>query len=207
MKRKEFPKDKIPEFIKEIPKTGWERRGLFRCGLCSKEFETSIRSIQRKHTKSCGCWNKNSSSKETHGLSKIIEYRVWHYMKTRCYNENTKKYKDYGGRGISVCDEWKNSFEQFYKDMGPRPGKGYSIHRKNDGNYCKENCVWATQKEQMNSMRRNHILEYNGEKRTVSEWSKIVNITPGLIYARLKLGWSIEKTLTTPVRKIRIYAN
>ena len=82
---------------------------------------------------------------EPHGMSNTPINRVWRDLKTRCINPNNKQYKDYGGRGISVCEEWKNSFLTFYKDMGDVPFKGAQIDRKNtDGNYCKENCRWAT---------------------------------------------------------------
>ena len=92
---------------------------------------------------------------EDHGLSKTPEYRVWHGMKQRCYNQNLKAYKNYGGRGITVCDKWKNSFSAFYEDMGPRPFKDAEIDRKNnDGNYEPDNCRWVTHK--INSQNRRH---------------------------------------------------
>lgn len=90
----------------------------------------------------------------THGLTKSVEYRTWRSMKERCYNPNNKKYKDYGGRGIKVCDRWLNNFENFHADMGPRPSKEYSLDRiDNNGDYMPTNCKWATIIEQRRNQR------------------------------------------------------
>jgi len=108
--------------------------------------------------KSCGCLSKEMLLKRTtHNKWGSREYNSWGNMIQRCTNKNHNNYKLYGGRGITVCDRWLESFENFYEDMGLRP-KGTSLDRKdNDGNYCKENCKWSTQKEQCNNTRRNRI--------------------------------------------------
>ncbi len=106
---------------------------------------------------SCGCLHSERAKKRgtIHGMRNSSEYSSWRNMKNRCLNSNTDRYKDYGGRGISICESWLNSFENFFADMGPKP-KGYSIERiNNDGNYCPENCIWADDKTQQRNRRNN----------------------------------------------------
>lgn len=116
----------------------------------------SIRSgdIQNGNAKSCGC----STHEGKHGSCYTAEYEAWKGMKRRCLNSKTVNYKNYGGRGITVCDEWINSFEIFFKDMGQKPTNLHSIDRiDNNGNYCKDNCKWSTRIEQNRNKRSNKI--------------------------------------------------
>jgi hypothetical protein len=130
---------------------------LCRCNCGTKQiiFGGNLRS--GKTTQCVNC--KKIEAKKNpyafkHGMSKTNTYRIWYGMKERCYNTKNEKYKDYGGRGISVCDNWKNSFENFYTDMGERP-RGLSIDRiNNNGNYEPSNCRWATPTQQMKNTRR-----------------------------------------------------
>ena len=119
-------------------------------------------------TLSCGCYGKEVLIKSvtTHGLSdKIPEYRCWNGIKDRCYNINSESYNYYGGRGITVCDRWINSFENFLEDMGRKPSKLHSIDRiDNDGNYEISNCKWSTKSEQVRNRRKTIMVSYNNKK-------------------------------------------
>lgn len=130
-----------------------------------------------------------------------IEYKTWKRIKTRCYSVNNPDYPAWGGRGIYVCDEWKDDFSQFYSDMGDRPAGDYKIERiDNDGPYAPWNCKWATQIEQSNNGRHNHKITFNGITMNLSEWADSIGISRTLLQARLsRLGWSIEEALTIPV--------
>lgn len=110
--------------------------------------------LRSGHTKSCGCLHKKTLSalRKTHGMSGTPEYNSWNSMKDRCRNKDNQDFKNYGGRGITVCDRWLNSFENFFADMGPKPSPNHSIDRKdNDGNYYPGNCKWSTILEQANN--------------------------------------------------------
>lgn len=121
-------------------------------------------------------------------------------MKARCYNENHKSYIDYGGRGIAVCDEWLVDFSAFFRDMGNRPGPEYSIDRKDcNGNYCKDNCRWATQKEQTRNTRRSKTITVDGITKTVAEWSEITGVPDQRIYKRLGSGIDGADAIHRPI--------
>lgn len=148
--------------------------------------------------KSCGCMQHKGS----HGQTNTRLYHIWRTMKARCVDANSNKYSAYGGRGITVCDEWLNDFKSFY-DWAMSNGyrDSLSIDRiDNNGNYCQENCRWATPKEQANNTRKNRLLMFDGVSRKVSEWADITGLSKRLIYQRLNRGWSAEKTLTTPLK-------
>ena len=138
----------------------------------------------------------------THGKKGTKIYNIWRGMRDRTRHESHRQYKDYGGRGIKVCDEW-NSFETFYKwavENGYRDG--LTIDRiDNDGNYCPNNCKFATREEQANNKRNNHILTYNGESHNITQWAKILGVSREAIAQRICRGWSVEKTLSTKFRK------
>lgn len=122
---------------------------LWKCD-CGNEFEAVAQLVKRGHIKACGCMRG-----ERHGKSYDVEYSTWQTMNNRCSRPLAANYKYYGGRGISVCDRWKNSFSAFYADMGKRPSNAHSIDRvNNDGNYEPGNCRWATAKEQSANKRK-----------------------------------------------------
>jgi len=133
-------------------------------------------------------------------MSNTPEYGVWRTMRGRCNDPNNHKYESYGARGIKVCSEWENSFHQFIFDMGRRPFGGASIERRdNSRGYCKDNCFWANPEIQARNRRSNLYLEHNEKKMLLIDWAKETGIPMKRISARLKRGWSIEKSLTTPV--------
>mgnify|MGYP003443861791 FL=1 len=136
-----------------------------------------------------------------HGMSKTSTYKSWEAMIQRCSNASLKSYKNYGGRGISVCDEW-TKFEKFYADMGIKPN-GCSIdHIDVNGNYDQLNCRWSTMKQQNRNRRNNRLIEFNGETMCVNEWAESLGINKRTLLNRLTNGWEIKKALTHPVRQL-----
>lgn len=178
---------------------------------CSKHtiFVALGNGIRTGHVKSCGCWNIEYHQKHSDSQSRL--YHVWQAIIQRCHNPSNAHYKNYGMRGIVVCEQWKNSYETFRDwalingyDSEAKRGR-YTIERINvNGNYCPENCKWATQKEQQFNKRNNRIIEFNGECRTATEWGDITGFGYHVIQRRIDVyGWSIEKALTTPIRKYK----
>lgn len=163
---------------------------------CGKISVVYGQDLQREKVKSCGCLNAENRIK--HGMSRTNVHAVWRMMRDRCSNPNNAAYKNYGGRGIRVCERW-DSFENFLNDMGSRPD-GYSIDRiDNDGNYEPSNCRWATTKQQLNNQRRNRVIELNGERKTIAQWADSLGIDWYTLRSRLdRYGWTIERALTTP---------
>jgi len=169
---------------------------------CGKTTIVQGGNLPNGNTKSCGCYRKEQTSERItihgHLKNKLITriYKCWQHMMERCYNSSCKEYKYYGGRGIKVCERW-HKFENFYKDMGNKP-EGMTLDRKNnDGDYCLENCRWATKEEQANNKRNNHWIEYQGETKTLAQWARSLDIKAATLGRRLRVGWSIERALTT----------
>jgi len=145
---------------------------------CGKIFSASGQKL-RKGRASCGCkFTKNrSEGHTTHGLSRSNEYTIWQGMMRRCHDTRMKAYSKYGARGIHVATRWHN-FENFYKDMGPRPSKRHSVERKdNSKGYSKDNCKWATYEEQNRNRRGVILATYKGRTKPLAEWFEILGLT------------------------------
>ena len=170
---------------------------------CGNITNVLASNLVRGNTSSCGHLRvtRGIERKTTHGLTGTPEYMTWGSMLKRCTNPNDRGYHNYGGRGISVCDRWLSSFENFYADMGPRPSDFHSIDRKNnDGNYEPGNCFWATKEEQDNNRRTNRIFYYKDKKYTIAQLAKEFGFAYETLRARLDKGWSVERAVETPVR-------
>lgn len=178
---------------------------------CGEEKIVQSGHLKSGHTKSCGCLRKNTTKRT--GLSNIKHghaqneelsrtYTSWKNMKSRCTNPSNPNYKNYGGRGITICYRWRNSFPNFLQDMGERPSRLTIERIKNKLGYYKNNCRWATKKEQNRNKRSNLFLTYKGKIQLVIDWVKEYNIPYSTLCNRLyKLNWPIEKALTIPIRK------
>jgi hypothetical protein len=160
------------------------RKVLCKCD-CGTEKEVDFNSIKGGKSTSCGCFSKENAKKmhTKHGMAMLEtgvrhpDYCIWMKMKSRCLNPNDKSYKNYGARGIKVCDRWKDSFAWFIEDMGWRPNKNYSIERINyNGDYCPENCKWVHKSEQTKNTRRVKLIEYNGNFYCLSDLCKLLKL-------------------------------
>lgn len=166
---------------------------------CGRLKILSTRELTSGNTKSCGNHKGELVAKNniTHGLSKTKLYRVWRGMKERCFKENNSSYKDYGGRGITVCDEWLHDFQAFY-DWAMANGykENLTIERKDvNGDYCPENCTWIPQNEQSRNKTNCHYIEYKGEVKTLSEWSRELHVDRGMVRKWEKILGSGEKAV------------
>lgn len=187
-----------------IPNRTWECQ----CD-CGNVIICNTGRLKSGNTKSCGCLRKEIAAKKNykHGNSKTKLYRIWAEMKGRCLCKTNKAYKNYGGRGITVCDEWKEDFTAF-KTWALSHGyrEGLTIERiENDGNYCPDNCKWIPKSEQPKNRRNCHYITFNGETKTLSEWSRELHIDRECVRNKEKeLGdgaLAIEAILNSPRHK------
>lgn len=174
---------------------------------CGNEIVVSSGNIRSGHTISCGCYReeKRKTNSKTHGMAHTRIYNIWTTMKQRCYCKNKDHYNCYGGRGITVCKEWKDDFKAFY-DWAVSNGykDTLTIDRIDvNGNYCPENCRWITQKEQANNTRATRFITHNGITKSISEWCEELGINKNTLHSRIDLyGWSIEDAFSKSVRKV-----
>lgn len=166
---------------------------------CGNTTVAASRWIKCGNTSSCGC------NQVKHKMTGTRIWTVWRGMNGRCSNPKYKDYQNYGGRGISVCDRWKESFSNFYADMGDPPTKSHTLDRiNNDLGYSPENCRWATSKQQNRNRRSNRWIEWNGEVKTMAEWGEDprlteIGINQAYLGNRIRDGWSIDSAMTTPI--------
>lgn len=183
-------------FIRETNRNKFNQPcGIYQCSCGNITKPIAIRHVNMNKTRSCGCLRKELMSKRTkrHGKFGSRVYNTWCGMIQRCLNPNHTMFKRYGGRGIKICELWYD-FNNFYKDMGERPDK-HSLDRiNNNGDYFKENCRWATQKQQ--SQNKNFkTITHNNQTLTTKQWAEKIGITHECLITRLKRKWPIEKAL------------
>ena len=173
---------------------------LWKCRCeCGTIVERRLNNLRQGFSQSCGCLKRERTT--THGKTGTHIYNIWQGMIQRCTNATHDQYHNYGGRGITVCDDWK-TFENFYRDMGDPPADGLTLERKeSDVGYCTENCTWATQVEQQNNRRNNVLLTFEGKTQTISQWARELGINKNTIQTRVVRGWSIERVLSQPWSK------
>lgn len=167
---------------------------LCRC-QCGKEVRVDSKSLRKGHTKSCGCLQSEfASSKKTHGMDRTPTYWVWQGMKNRCLNKNSGSFKNYGGRGIGVCDRWKSSFENFLADMGTKPARLSLGRINNNGDYEPSNCRWETTFEQANNTRKS--LKVGGKGETLAILVRQKEVSYSTAYKRLQNGMSFKNVFS-----------
>ncbi len=202
MKRVVAPGERFGRLVvieESLAGTNGHRRMECLCD-CGRRKAIALYSLTAGLTKSCGCYVVEQTrlmgkANATHRGTKSTAYRVWGGMKARCLNAKHAFYSSYGGRGITICSRWINSFETFYADMGPRPN-GTTLDRiDNDGPYSPENCRWSATEEQQNNKRTKRMLKFGEEILTIAQWSRRVGISRGAIRNRIERGWTIEKAL------------
>ena len=180
-----------------MSKTG-HTRWLCRCE-CGTTKDISAKHVVSAKTRSCGCLRADAGKmKRTHFLTGNREYRAWAHAKSRCYNPNVPAFYRYGGRGVIMCERWKNSFEAFLEDMGKCPD-GLTLDRiDNNGNYEPGNCRWIDMKTQSENRRSTRWIEFQGVTRTMSEWARFLGVKREALAYRLDQGWPTEKALFKP---------
>lgn len=189
--------------VKEVEQ--WHKRRSFLCRCdCGNIKVVNLAKLRSGNTQSCGCYQAESRKlhTKTHGYSKTRIYRIWAGIKERCLNPKNHIFKYYGGRGISVCDEWLE-FEPFLKWALKNGYKNnLTIERKDfNGNYEPSNCTWIPSSEQNGNTRKTIRVNHNGQTKSLKEWSRILGFNYLAIYKRIYLrGWTVEKAFTTPVQ-------
>ena len=173
---------------------------------CGNTVKVNTGNLKSGRIVSCGCYNQEvrcSRNHRTHGDSETRLYNTWNKMKARCLRASNPSYHRYGGRGIKVCDEWKDNFETF-KDWALRSGYNDTLTLDRidvNGDYEPTNCRWTTIKVQENNRTDNVVVKYEGKSQTLAEWAEEYGLKYTTFYRRIERGWDFEDALTIPVRK------
>lgn len=180
---------------------------VWRCRCdCGEYTEATSSSLRSGHTSSCGCLRleRSLAAVKTHGMTETRLYYSWTAILARCFRPGAKGYPDYGGRGITVCDEWRQDFQAFHDYVTRLPNyrsEGATLDRiDNDGNYEPGNVRWAERRVQARNTRRNVMLTHDGRTQCMSDWADELGIHRETLRRRFALGWSVEQALTTPVQ-------
>lgn len=168
---------------------------------CGTERDVRIKNLKSGMSKSCGCVSRKKTSNRNfkHGLRYTKTWRIWQAMKNRCYNKNVMQYKNYGGRGIKVCNKWKEDFIEFYKDVGEAPKRKTLDRINNNGNYEPGNVKWSTPKQQCRNKTNNKKI--NGK--CLTQIDKELGGKNGLVGKRLKRGWEVNRAITEKSHAIK----
>lgn len=171
-----------------------ERGGAWRCACdCGGEHIATSNHLTAGRIISCGCVRPKHGGKGTRG------YNVWRSMLGRCTQQNNQDWKDYGVRGISICQRWLK-YPDFIADMGQPPAGGTIERRDNDGNYEPGNCFWASRKTQARNTRRSIVIEYRGRSQTLAAWAEEFGVNYWKLHSRYKLGWTSERMFADLLR-------
>ncbi len=188
------------QVIKEVPTVDTERYFEFKCH-CGDIFTARLHNLRTGNTNSCGCVKKKMliDRNTTHGMTNTPEFNVWQNMCMRCHNVKATHYKYYGERGIKVCKRWRNSFENFFADMGKRPSPKHSIERVDvNGDYSPKNCIWIENYRQYLNRTDSRFFTFNGETKTISQWATFAKMNYDMVWYRLNNGWSVQDAITLP---------
>lgn len=165
------------------------------------------RDLRKGNTRSCGCLSRESTAdrSRTHGLHGHPIYQVWQGMISRCHNPRHRSFPRYGGRGITVCPQWRNSFEAFHRDVITGYERGLQLDRiNNDGNYEPGNVRWVTRPENGRNTRRNEVVDFGGQSRCITEWAELLGLSYYALRNRLRRNWPVERALTEGADPARI---
>lgn len=194
--------------LTRIGDTERRRYGVYVC-VCGTKKEIFDSFVNTGRIRSCGCLRSQLTHERrfSHGDTASAEFRIWSGMRTRCYNRRCKAYPDYGGRGIIICERWRD-YENFLADMGRRPSPKHTIERvDNNGNYCPENCEWVLKSEQSWNRRNIVYLTLNGERKSITAWARQLKVDYRVLHARRVAGWTDKQILTTPLNARRVVMN